>query len=54
MLRNKYAAFIGKDYKRFYLGSFNNVTDAAKAYDKKAVELYGSDALTNEKLGKFR
>lgn len=36
---------------RYYLGSFIDIRDAARAYDKKAVELNGEFALTNEKLG---
>lgn len=48
--RNKYKAYIRKDRKTFYLGSFSTAFDAAAAYDKKAIELYGQDATTNEKI----
>jgi len=40
-----------KDKKDHYAGYFKNRRDAARAYDKKAVELYGDLALTNKKLG---
>ena len=35
------------DYNKYHLGSFENEEDAALAYDKKAIELYGSDARVN-------
>ena len=33
--------------KEYFLGSFSNEEEAAKAYDKKALELYGPDAKLN-------
>jgi hypothetical protein len=42
-----YGAEITKDGKRFYNGSYDTKIDAARAYDKKATELYGSDARLN-------
>ncbi len=35
---------------RFYIGSFGNEKGAARAYDKKAKELFGGFALTNTEL----
>lgn len=46
---NLYGAEIKKDKKRYYLGYYKNEIEAAKAYDKKAKELYGSDAKLNLK-----
>lgn len=43
----KWRAEIQKDGKRYILGSFNTDDDAALAYDEKAKELYGNDALLN-------
>ncbi len=47
----KWTARIGVNGDREYLGSFVNILDAAKAYDKKAVELFGEFAATNKELG---
>ncbi len=45
-----YKAGIRKEGKRIHLGVFKNILDAALAYDKAAIELYGPDALTNKKI----
>lgn len=43
----KWSAQVMKDKKSFWLGYYENPVDAAKAYDKKARELYGEFARTN-------
>ena len=43
----KWAAKIHLFQKRYLLGSFETEEDAARAYDKKALELYGEDAKLN-------
>lgn len=45
----KYRASIRKNGKREYLGFFKNPIDAAKAYDKRAIELFGEYAVLNFK-----
>lgn len=42
-----YEANIQFNYKPIYLGRFETAQDAAKAYDAKAIELYGEFANTN-------
>lgn len=42
-----YAAFAYIDYKQHYLGSFKTALEAAMAYDKKALELFGEFANLN-------
>jgi len=39
--RQKYQAYIRVNGKQFYLGLYESEIDAAKAYDKKAIELFG-------------
>jgi hypothetical protein len=41
---NRYRACISHQNKTLKLGSFKNIDDAKKAYNKKAFELYGADA----------
>lgn len=47
----KWTAKIGVNGERKYLGCFDNKYDAAVAYDKKAIELFGEFAATNKELG---
>lgn len=46
-LNKNYRARICKDYKIIEIGSFKTEKGAAKAYDKKAIELFGSFAKLN-------
>ena len=46
-LNNKYRARIKYNGKRVSLGCYENAVDAAIAYDKKAIELFGDFAYTN-------
>ena len=43
----KWRAFIMLKSKHYYLGGFNNEIECAKAYDKRAKELFGEFARTN-------
>lgn len=44
---SKFQAHICKDFKKIYLGSFSTPEEAAKEYDKKAIELFGEFAQLN-------
>jgi hypothetical protein len=44
---NTYEAYITKEKKRYYLGRFAKDTDAAQAYNLKAIELFGENATLN-------
>ncbi|RIJ63619.1 AP2 domain-containing protein [Rummeliibacillus sp. POC4] len=43
----RWNAYIHHNEKRLHLGYFTNELDAAKAYDKKAIELFGDKAILN-------
>lgn len=45
--RRKWQAYVTKDYKTYYLGLHEMEEDAARAYDKKAKELFGEFARLN-------
>lgn len=45
--KSKWEVTIKKNMVTMYLGSFASEEDAAKAYDKKATEIYGEDAAIN-------
>lgn len=47
----KYQAGIMKEGKNYYLGLFDDARDAAKAYDKAAIELFGGFASLNFPIG---
>ena len=47
----KWVAYINIDEKRVHLGIFNSEIEAAKAYDKAAVEHFGEFACTNLEVG---
>ena len=44
---SKWGATITYKRKRFYIGSFPTEEEAAKAYDAKAIELFGEFAVLN-------
>jgi hypothetical protein len=45
--RGKWQAYINKDKKRYSLGYFKDESEAAKAYNIKAIELFGFSAKLN-------
>jgi hypothetical protein len=47
----KYRAQIRNGDKVEFLGHFNEAKDAARAFDRRAKQLYGRAALTNRSLG---
>lgn len=42
-----FSSFIRKNNSRMYIGQFKTELEAARAYDKKAIELYGENAILN-------
>lgn len=44
----KWRAQITKDYKKVYIGSFDNEHEAALAYNQKAIQLFGEFANLNK------
>jgi group I intron endonuclease len=51
---NKWEVDIKVKGTKIYIGRFEDVVDAAKAYDAKAIELYGEEnVMTNKKLGLY-
>lgn len=49
---NRWEAAIKHNRKEIFIGSFINEIDAAKAYDKKATELFGEYAWLNSMIDK--
>lgn len=45
---NRFRAMISHKNKTIKLGSFKNIIDAKKAYNKKAIDIYGLDAYQHE------
>ena len=45
--KGKYRVLIAHNKKRHYLGRFDDPVKAAEAYDRKALELYGTHAYLN-------
>jgi len=45
--RKCFAARYGLNGKRIYIGHFRTAIEAAQAYDKKMIELYGDNAVLN-------
>lgn len=51
--RNGWIAQIMHNRRNTFLGVYGNEEDAARAYDKKALEIHGELAVTNETLGLY-
>lgn len=50
---HKWRATITMNYSMIHIGRFDDEVDAAMAYDKKAIELFGEFAKTNRELGLY-
>jgi hypothetical protein len=48
-ITKKYNVYIQKDKKCYYVGTYKTNEEAGMAYDLKAIEIYGDDAITNYK-----
>ena len=46
--RGGFRAYINKDGRQYHLGRFNDPRDAAEAYNRKAIELFGEFARLND------
>lgn len=44
---NRWRAYISKNKKRYWLGSFREEEDAVKCFNRKSIELYGDQAFQN-------
>ncbi len=51
---NPWVAYINQGGNRRYLGLYNNPHDAARAYDRAAIELFGDFASTNFPKEQYR
>ena len=50
---NKWVARVQANGKRYHIGYFDDPVEAARAYDRRARELHGEFARTNEDEGNF-
>lgn len=51
---NRYCAFIRNNKKLEYLGSYSTPEEAARAHDRRAIEIHGECAMTNDRLKKLK
>ena len=50
---NRYVAYIRRGGKRIYLGTYHTLVEAARAYDRAAVKMFGEYAYTNKMNGLY-
>ena len=48
---NKWVSVVVFKKTKYHIGVFETAKEAAKAYDRKVVELFGCEAITNKQLG---